>query len=79
MAASLPIAFTPGAGRVSAATAAKGAGGSKDEKSLLDWILGRMQEQQQLLKTNLILRKVVEEKSGVVAPPQGITPLRFGR
>lgn len=60
--ASLPIAFSPATGRVFAATAAKGAGGSKQEKSLLDWILGGL-EKDQLLETDPILKKV-EEKSG---------------
>lgn len=61
--ASLPIAFTPAAGRVFAATAAKGAGGSKEEKSLLDWILGGLQKEEQLFETDPLLKKG-EEKSG---------------
>ncbi|KAK4777675.1 hypothetical protein SAY87_017862 [Trapa incisa] len=62
--ASLPtIGFNPAAGRVFAATAAKDAGGSKGEKSLLDWILGGLQKEEQLFETDPLLKKV-EEKSG---------------
>ncbi|GAB4824507.1 hypothetical protein Ancab_007383 [Ancistrocladus abbreviatus] len=63
--ASLPIAFsaiaaTP-SGRVFAATAAKSSGGSSEEKSLLDWILGGLQKEDQLLETDPILEKVEEK------------------
>ncbi|KAJ7959783.1 Thylakoid soluble phosphoprotein [Quillaja saponaria] len=63
--ASLTMAFVPAVatGRVYAATAAKGAGGSKEEKGLWDWILGGLQKEDQLLETDPILKKV-EEKSG---------------
>ena len=62
--ASLIMSFAPATGRVYAATAAKGAGGSnKEEKGLLDWILGNLQKEDQLLETDPILKKV-EEKSG---------------
>ena len=64
--ASLPIVFVPiKTGRVYAATAAKsaGAGGSKEEKGLLDWILGGLQKEDQLVETDPILKKV-EEKNG---------------
>lgn len=65
--ASLPIiSFAPATVRVYAATAAKEAGGSKEEKSLLDWILGGMQKQDQFYETDPILKKV-EDKS----PPSG--------
>ncbi|KAJ1384191.1 Thylakoid soluble phosphoprotein TSP9 [Sesbania bispinosa] len=64
--ASLIMSFTPSTTRVFAATAAKGAGGSKEEKGLLDWILGGMQKEDQLLETDPILKKV-EEKSGGTA------------
>lgn len=60
--ASLPIAFSPAAGRVFAATAAKGAGESKKEKGLLDWIIGSL-ERDQLLETDPVLQKV-EGKDG---------------
>lgn len=74
MASLTAIAFAPAAGRVFAATAAKGAGGSKEEKGLLDWILGGLQKEDQLLETDPILKKV-EEKNGsgsknTVAVPQ---------
>ncbi|XP_061347215.1 uncharacterized protein LOC133292773 [Gastrolobium bilobum] len=61
--ASVIMSFAPATGRVFAATAAKEAGGSKEEKGLLDWILGGMQKEDQLLETDPILKKV-EEKSG---------------
>ncbi|GMH07373.1 hypothetical protein Nepgr_009213 [Nepenthes gracilis] len=65
--ASLPIAFSGTAavatGRVFAATAAKSTGGSRDEKSLLDWILGGLQKEDQLLETDPILKKVEEKKA----------------
>ncbi|KAK4606164.1 hypothetical protein RGQ29_000434 [Quercus rubra] len=61
--ASLTMAFAPAAGRVFAATAAKGAGGSKEEKGLLDWIIGGLQKEDQLLETDPILKKV-DEKNG---------------
>lgn len=61
--ASLTMAFAPAVGRVFAATAAKGAGGSKEEKGLLDWIIGGLQKEDQLLETDPILKKV-DEKNG---------------
>ncbi|GMY10640.1 Thylakoid soluble phosphoprotein TSP9 [Fagus crenata] len=63
MASFTMMAFAPAAGRVFAATAAKGAGGSKEEKGLLDWIVGGLQKEDQLLETDPILKKV-EEKNG---------------
>lgn len=61
--ASIIMSFAPATGRVFAATAAKGAGGSKEEKGFFDWILGGLQKEDQLLETDPILKKV-EEKSG---------------
>ncbi|PON70638.1 Thylakoid soluble phosphoprotein TSP [Parasponia andersonii] len=52
------MAFSPAAGRVFAATAAKSAGGGKEEKGFLDWILGGLQKEDQLLETDPILKKV---------------------
>ena len=76
--ASLTMAFGAAAagGRVFAATAAKGAGGSKEEKGLLDWILGGLQKEDQLLETDPILKKVEEKNGGggrknsVAVPPK---------
>lgn len=64
--AAFTIAFAPpvAAGRVFAATASKSSGGQ--EKGLLDWILGGLQKEDQLVETDPILKKV-EEKNG--APP----------
>lgn len=68
--ASLMMSFAPATGRVFAATAAKGAGGSKEEKGLLDWILGGLQKEDQLLETDPILKKV-EEKNGGTTTGRG--------
>ncbi|KAF3970478.1 hypothetical protein ACB098_08G029000 [Castanea mollissima] len=65
--ASLTLAFAPAAGRVFAATAAKGAGGSKEEKGLLDWIIGGLQKEDQLLETDPILKKVEEKNGGTTS------------
>lgn len=62
--ASLTMVFAPATVRVFAATAEKGAGGSKQEKSLLDWILGGLQKEDQLLETDPILKKTAEDKNG---------------
>ncbi|XP_030524193.1 uncharacterized protein LOC115736575 [Rhodamnia argentea] len=79
MASLTAIAFAPTAGRVFSATAAKGAGGSKEEKGLLDWILGGLQKEDQLLETDPILKKVEGKngggsgsgsKSSVAVPPK---------
>ncbi|KAK4275186.1 hypothetical protein QN277_018313 [Acacia crassicarpa] len=58
------ISFAPPTVRVFAATAAKGAGGSKEEKGLLDWILGGLQKEDQFYETDPILQKVEDNKSG---------------
>lgn len=61
--ASMLISFTPSTTRVFAATAAKGAGGSKEEKGLFDWILGNLAKEDQFYETDPLLKKV-EEKNG---------------
>ncbi|XVF19908.1 hypothetical protein REPUB_Repub11eG0151900 [Reevesia pubescens] len=62
--ASLPIfSFAPSTTRVFATTAAKGAGGSKEEKGLFDSIIGYLQKQDQFYETDPLLQKV-EEKNG---------------
>ncbi|KAE8733810.1 cytochrome P450 86A1-like [Hibiscus syriacus] len=61
--ASLPIfSFVPSTTRVYA-TAAKGAGGSKEEKGLFDWILGNLTKEDQFYETDPLLQKV-EGKNG---------------
>ncbi|CAA6661692.1 unnamed protein product [Spirodela intermedia] len=58
--ASLGLGFGSAAvrGRVFATTAAgKSTGGSGEEKGLLDWILGGLQKEDQLLETDPILKK----------------------
>lgn len=50
-------------GRVFAATAAKGAGSGKQEKSFVDWLLGNLQKEDQFYETDPILKKV-EDSSG---------------
>ncbi|KAF5727339.1 hypothetical protein HS088_TW22G01032 [Tripterygium wilfordii] len=62
--ASLPFTFAPATVRVYAATAAKGAGGSKEEKGLLDRILGYLQKEEQLYENDPVLKKVEEKSSG---------------
>ncbi|CAN1167034.1 hypothetical protein LINPERPRIM_LOCUS34562 [Linum perenne] len=65
--ASLPISFRPPTVRVSATAASKGspAGKStKQEKGLLDFILGGLTKQDQFYETDPILQKV-EGKSAV--------------
>ncbi|CAA7398066.1 unnamed protein product [Spirodela intermedia] len=65
--ASLGLGFGSAAvrGRVFAATAAgKSTGGSGEEKGLLDWILGGLQKEDQLLETDPILKKVGEKDGG---------------
>lgn len=61
--AALPIAFSPAAGSVFAATASKGSGETKKEKGIFDWIIGGMEKRDQLLETDPILQKV-EGKDG---------------
>ncbi|KAK8641412.1 hypothetical protein V6N13_010818 [Hibiscus sabdariffa] len=68
--ASLPIfSFVPSRTRVYA-TAAKGAGGSKEEKGLFDWILGNLTKEDQFYETDPLLKKV-EEKNGGAATASG--------
>ncbi|KAF9594510.1 hypothetical protein IFM89_031628 [Coptis chinensis] len=62
--ASFTIAFTPATGRVFAATAAKNTGGSKQEKGLIDWILGGMQKEDQFFETDPILQKAEDKNEG---------------
>lgn len=73
--ASLTIFVPPAVttGRVYRATAAKG--GSSEEKGFLDWILGGMLKEDQLLETDPILKKVEEKNGGsrkttVAVPPK---------
>ncbi|WOK95557.1 hypothetical protein Cni_G04264 [Canna indica] len=59
---SMALGAAAAGGRVFAATAAaKGAGSSGEEKGLLDWILGGLQKEDQLLETDPILKKVGEK------------------
>ncbi|CAI9106936.1 OLC1v1006185C1 [Oldenlandia corymbosa var. corymbosa] len=51
---------------ITSATAAKSAGGGKEEKGLLDFILGALQKEDQLLETDPILQKV-EGKTATVS------------
>ncbi|XP_058747855.1 uncharacterized protein LOC131620720 [Vicia villosa] len=58
------LSIAPTRRRVFVARATKGAaGGGKEEKGFLDWILGGMQKEDQLLETDPILKKV-EGKNG---------------
>ncbi|KAB5540899.1 hypothetical protein DKX38_013873 [Salix brachista] len=62
--ASLPTFFASPSARVYAATAA---GGSKEEKGLLDWILGSLQKEDQFYETDPILKKVEGKNGGGTA------------
>ncbi|OIW02572.1 hypothetical protein TanjilG_24024 [Lupinus angustifolius] len=64
MASMTIMSFAPSTGRVFVATATKGSAGSvKKEKGLLDWIVGGLLKEDQMLETDPILKKV-EEKNG---------------
>ncbi|KAK9168190.1 hypothetical protein Syun_000330 [Stephania yunnanensis] len=57
-------------GRVFAATAATksaGSGRGSGEKGLLDWILGGLQKEDQLVETDPILKKVEEKNGGTTS------------
>ncbi|KAL9235356.1 hypothetical protein vseg_010119 [Gypsophila vaccaria] len=70
--ASLPMVFGAAAtGRVYAATASKG--GSKEEKSLIDWVLGKVTKQDQFYETDPILQKTDEKASNGTASTRGGT------
>ncbi|KAE8688699.1 cytochrome P450 86A1-like [Hibiscus syriacus] len=60
MASLLIFSFVPSTTRVYA----KGAGGSKEEKGLLDWILGNLTKEDQFYETDPLLKKV-EDKNGI--------------
>ncbi|XP_019431824.1 PREDICTED: uncharacterized protein LOC109338914 isoform X3 [Lupinus angustifolius] len=63
MASLLMMPFAPATGRVFAAT--KGSAGSgKEEKGLVDWIIGGLVKEDQLLETDPILQGVEEKKGG---------------
>ncbi|PIA59317.1 hypothetical protein AQUCO_00400308v1 [Aquilegia coerulea] len=70
--ASFTLAFTPAAGNVFAATAAKG--GSKKEKGFVDWILGPMQKEDQFFETDPILKKVEEKNGGTTSRKNSVAP-----
>ncbi|CAN0872697.1 hypothetical protein LINGRAHAP2_LOCUS10185 [Linum grandiflorum] len=61
--ASLPISFRPPTVRVYATKETTAAGKSKEEKSLLDFILGGLTKQDQFYETDPILQKV-EDTNG---------------
>lgn len=61
--ASMLFSFAPPTVRAFAATAAKGAGGGKEEKGFLDFILGGLAKEDQFYETDPILKKV-EDKNG---------------
>ncbi|KDP46523.1 hypothetical protein JCGZ_08495 [Jatropha curcas] len=69
--ASLPIVFAPPKVRVYAATATKEAGGSKEEKSFLDWVLGNLAKEDQFYETDPILKKVEEKNSSGTTSGRG--------
>ncbi|KAK9734723.1 hypothetical protein RND81_04G159200 [Saponaria officinalis] len=77
--ASLPMVFGPAVtGRVYAATAAKG--GSKDEQSLIDWVLGKITKQDQFYETDPILQGTDDKppSNGTASTRGGTTSGRKG-
>ncbi|KAL9687456.1 hypothetical protein QQ045_031859 [Rhodiola kirilowii] len=74
---SLPLTFTPAAGRAFAATATKSTSGSTEEKGFLDWLSGVLAKEDQLLEVDPILKKVERKgttgtvsKTGTAEVPQ---------
>ncbi|GAU25708.1 hypothetical protein TSUD_216370 [Trifolium subterraneum] len=67
MASITMLSIVPTPRRVFAARATKGTGGGggsiKEEKGLLDWIIGGLAKEDQLLETDPILKKVEEKSS----------------
>ncbi|XP_019431817.1 PREDICTED: uncharacterized protein LOC109338914 isoform X2 [Lupinus angustifolius] len=64
MASLLMMPFAPATGRVFAATKGSSAGSGKEEKGLVDWIIGGLVKEDQLLETDPILQGVEEKKGG---------------
>ncbi|KAH6766158.1 hypothetical protein C2S52_017141 [Perilla frutescens var. hirtella] len=52
-----------------AATASKSSGGSSEEKSILDFILGGLAKQDQFYETDPILKKVEGKSGGTTTAP----------
>ncbi|MBA0878384.1 hypothetical protein Goshw_008186 [Gossypium schwendimanii] len=67
--ASLLIPFVPCTTRVFAAKSSA-AGGTKQEKGFLDWILGNLQKEDQFYETDPLLKKV-EDKNGSARTSNG--------
>ncbi|MBA0794669.1 hypothetical protein Gohar_018977 [Gossypium harknessii] len=67
--ASLLIPFVPSTTRVFAAKSSA-AGGTKQEKGFLDWILGNLQKEDQFYETDPLLKKV-EDKNGSARTSNG--------
>lgn len=72
--ASLNLFFSPvvipgsrGRGVRTMATASKSSGGGSEEKSLLDFVLGALQKEDQLLEVDPILQKVEGKTSGTTS------------
>ena len=69
------------------ATSAKSSGGSSEEKSILDFVLGAITKEDQLLETDPILKKVegkstgtttISSKKSVSSPPKKNSDGGFG-
>lgn len=70
--ASLPFVFGAAASaRVVTAAAAKGAIETKEEKSFVDWLLGKVTKEDQFYETDPILKKVEEKSSGTTSGRKG--------
>ncbi|VFQ98240.1 unnamed protein product [Cuscuta campestris] len=68
---SFPPATTPRRRARTTAAATKKSVGSRQEKSLLDWILGYLQKEDQLLETDPILNKVEKKRGGTAGGTAG--------
>ncbi|CAO2825149.1 unnamed protein product [Amaranthus hypochondriacus] len=76
--ASLPFVFGAAASsRVFVATATKGGGSVKEDKSFVDWLLGSLTKEDQFFETDPILQKV-EGKAGTTGSKAGTISGRKG-
>ncbi|XP_057548447.1 uncharacterized protein LOC130826862 [Amaranthus tricolor] len=74
--ASLPFVFGAAASsRVFVATATKGGGSVKEDKSFVDWLLGSLTKEDQFFETDPILKKV-EGKAGTTGGRKGTVEMQ---
>ena len=68
--ASLPFVLSAAGTSVFAATATKGGGSTKENKSFVHWLLGSLSKDDQFFETDPILNKV-DDKSGTTSRSNG--------